>query len=151
MPAGTQVQNVGGKFSSGAQWRPSPQFPLHCAYVSPHGVAIEVEVVEEEVVVVLVLVDVAVVLGTQSPFPHASQQLDTVPTHAVPPFGARQRAASFFTLHFNRPAALARQQVAAPGFPQVERAAHFFTAPLQALRSWPEPTRTVSTAEAQRT
>ena len=104
-----------------------------------------------EVVDVLVVLDVEVVVGTQSPLPHASQQLGTVPAHAVPPFGARQRAASFFTLQRSRPAALVRQQVTAPGFPHVERVAHRFTALLQAERSWPDPTRTVSTAVAQRT
>ena len=102
-----------------------------------------------EVVDVLVVVDVEVVLGTQSPPPHASQQLDTGPTHAVPAFGARQRAASFFTLQRSRPAALVRQQVTAPARPQVDRAAQRFTAPLHAARSCPEPTRTLSTAEAQ--
>jgi hypothetical protein len=112
--------------------------------VSPQAAAMVVDVVD-----VLLVVDVEVVLGTQSPPPHASQQLVTVPTHAMPPLGARQRAASFFTLQRCRPAALVRQQATAPTRPQVERAAQRFTSALQAARSCWEPTRMLSTAEAQ--
>jgi hypothetical protein len=96
-------------------------------------------------------VDVDVVLGTQLPLPQESQQLGTVPVHALPPFGARQRVASLFTLQRSLPAAVVRQQVTAPGRPHVDRVAQRFTVPLQAERSWFEPTRTPSTAEAHRT
>jgi len=114
--------------------------------VSPHAVAIEVEVVD-----VLVVVEVDVVVGVQSPAPHASQQLGTVPVQAVPPFGARQRIASLFTLQRSVPPALVRQQATAPGRPQVDRAAQRLTVPLHSARSWPVATRTASTPAAQLT
>jgi hypothetical protein len=60
----------------------------------------------------------------------ASQQLAKLPTHAEPPFGALQLAALDFVEHFVTPL-LVRQQVTNPGLPQVDRAAHFTTAPLQ--------------------
>src|SRR5262245_26125481 len=44
-----------------------------------------------------------------------------------------QRLASLLVLHFVMPAELVRQQVTNPGLPQVERAAHLLTAPLQYL------------------
>jgi hypothetical protein len=145
-PVGKQAQAVGGEFSSGAQCVPGGQLPSHAAYVSPHGVAIELEVVD-----VLLVVDVDVVVGAQSPPPHASQQLGTVPMHAAPPFEARQRDAPFFTLHRRRPPALVRQQATVPGRPHVDRTAQRLTAPLQPRGSRPVATRTVSTPEAQRT
>jgi hypothetical protein len=61
----------------------------------------------------------------------ASQQLANVPTHAVPPFGALHLSMPDLVEHFVWPLALVRQQVTNPGLPQVERAAHFTTAPLQ--------------------
>src|SRR5262245_52545344 len=76
---------------------------------------------------------VVVVVVTQPPAPQASQQLVKLPTHAVPPTGARQCAASRLVLHFV-PVALVTQQVTAPaGFPQIECAAHRLTAPAQLL------------------
>jgi hypothetical protein len=114
--------------------------------VSPHGVTIEVEVVD-----VLLVVEVDVVVGAQSPPPHASQQLGTVPTHAVPPFGARQRDAPFFTLQRSRPTAFVRQQVIAPVRPQVDLAAQRFTVPLHAGRSRLVATCTATTPAAQLT
>jgi len=50
-PLGTQLHEVGGKFSSGAQYIPVGQVPLQAAHVSPHGVAMDVEVVEVLLVV----------------------------------------------------------------------------------------------------
>jgi hypothetical protein len=50
----------------------------------------------------------------------------------VLPAGAVQRPASLLILHFV-PVVLVTQQVTAPGFPHVERAAHFLTALLQLL------------------
>lgn len=61
----------------------------------------------------------------------ASQQLEKAPVQALPPAGAMQWSLSRLVLHFVVPDALVRQQVTNPGFPQVERAAHRFTAPLQ--------------------
>jgi len=72
---------------------------------------------------------VVVVVGQLGPLPgagQASQQLVQFPIVPV----AGQCAASFLTLHFV-PAIVVRQQVTEPGLPQVECAAHFFTAPLQ--------------------
>jgi len=63
----------------------------------------------------------------------ASQQLGIpTATHDVPPFGAAARhlAALDFVEHFVTPL-LVRQQVTKFGLPQVDRAAHFTTAPLQ--------------------
>jgi hypothetical protein len=74
-----------------------------------------------------------VVVGAQPAEPQASQQLVALPTHAAPPFGALQCAASRLILHFVAPA-FVRQQVTAPaGLPQVECEAHCFTAPAQRL------------------
>lgn len=145
-PVGTQAHEVGGKLSSPAQYMPDGQPPLHWGYVSPQAFAIDVELVD-----VLDVVVVDVVVGTQSPPPHASQQLGTVPTQAVPPLGARQRAASLFTLQRKPPETLVRQQVTAPARPHVERAAQRLTAPLHSVRSCPRATRVVSTPEAQLT
>ena len=145
MPAGTQVQKAGGKLSSGAQCKPKEQLPLHCGKVSPHGVAIEVEVLDEVVVEVLVVEEVDVVEATQSPLPQASQQLGTVPTQAVPPVGARQRLADFFTLQCGVPSAVARQQVTASARPHVDLAAHCFRLFLHSRRSSPLATRAVRT------
>src|SRR5207244_909533 len=57
----------------------------------------------------------------------ASQQLAQVPTT---PCLSVQCIASFFVLHFVTPLPFVMQHVTKPGFPQVECAAHFFTAPL---------------------
>jgi hypothetical protein len=82
--------------------------------------AVDVVVVDDDVVDV-----VAQPLG-----PHASQQLVKAPTQASPPAGATQSVTSRFTLQRVVPAALVRQQVTKPCFPQVERAAQRITAPL---------------------
>jgi hypothetical protein len=67
----------------------------------------------------------------QPPVVQASQQLAKTPTHAEPAFGALQLAALDFVEHFVLPAAVVRQQVTNPGFPQVEWAAQLTTNPLQ--------------------
>jgi hypothetical protein len=67
----------------------------------------------------------------QPPVVQASQQLAKLPTHAEPPIGALQLAALDFVEHFVAPAAVVRQQVTNPGFPQVDRAAQLTTNPLQ--------------------
>jgi hypothetical protein len=63
----------------------------------------------------------------------ASQQLENAGSlvHAAPPAGAMQCSASRFVLHFVFPDELVRQHATKPGLPHGERAAHFFTAPLQ--------------------
>jgi hypothetical protein len=80
-------------------------------------------------VVVVVVVVVVVGAGQLAPLPagQASQQLVHVPT--VPCF-AVQRRASTSILHFV-PVVVVKQHVTKPGLPQVECAAHCFTAPLQ--------------------
>jgi hypothetical protein len=82
---------------------------------------------------VVVVVLVVVVVVTHPEAVHASQQLANSPTHAVPPCGGTHDAALFFVVHFVFPVAVVRQHVTNPGFPQVERAAHFFTSPPQLL------------------
>jgi len=76
---------------------------------------------------------------------HASQQLGRCPTQACPPFGALHRVALALMLHFVTSLAVVRQQVTNPRLPQVDRAAHDFTALLQDLGS------PLSTAFATRT
>jgi hypothetical protein len=90
----------------------------HCTFVGCVVVVVEVtDVVLVEVVpgVVVVLVCGAVVVvdgpGQPPPAEQASQQLETVPTQALPPFGARQRSVVRFTLQRVLPAASVRQQV----------------------------------------
>src|SRR5262249_37618611 len=68
---------------------------------------------------------VVVVAPTQPPAPQLSQQLGTVPAHAVPPWGALHSAALGFTEHFVFPVAVVRQHVTKPEEPQVEFLAHF--------------------------
>jgi len=67
----------------------------------------------------------------------ASQQLGWFPTQALPPAGgwSVQDEELLLVLHFVVPLELVRQQVTKPGFPQVERAAHFLTAPLHPFGS----------------
>ena len=54
-------------------------------------------------------------------------------------------------LHFVVPVAVVRQQVTKPGFPQVDRAAQCFTAPLHCFDSVPAFTASFATRVAQRT
>ena len=77
---------------------------------------------------VVVVGGAVVVVVPPQPPAHASQQLDVVPTHACPPFGALHLSALDLVEHFSLPRALMRQHVTNPGFPQVERAAHFLAA-----------------------
>jgi hypothetical protein len=85
----------------------------------------------------------------------ASQQLVKLGSavQAPPPAGAMQCSLSRFVLHFVLPEALVRQQATNPGLPQVERAAHLFTAPLQYVgRSWGSAlARSLATPAAQLT
>ncbi|HKA29973.1 MAG TPA: hypothetical protein VKH82_11385 [Candidatus Binatia bacterium] len=81
---------------------------------------------------------VVVVVETGQPVGQASQQLETFPTHAVPPLGERHLPASRLMLHFVTPCAVVRQQLTAPSRPQVDRLAHACTADRQsALTSVP--------------
>jgi hypothetical protein len=80
------------------------------------------------VVVGAVVVGAVLVVVPPQPASHALQQLDVVPTHACPPFGALHLSALDLVEHFSLPRALMRQHVTNPGFPQVERAAHFLAA-----------------------
>jgi hypothetical protein len=140
-PAGKQPQLCGGKFSSVWHSKPAGQLPLQLGKVPPQGVA------TVEVVVVDVVVTVLVV--TQ-PLPvHASQQLAGVPTQALPPAGGVQSAALRFTTQRVAPFERVRQQVTAPGRPQVEREAQRRTSPLQSGGRSMAPTRMVMTAFAQ--
>jgi hypothetical protein len=63
-----------------------------------------------------------------------------MPTHADPPLGGLQVAASRFRLHLVTPLALVRQQVTAPGLPHVERATQRLAAPKQSAGSVPAST-----------
>ena len=102
------------------------------------GVVVVVVVVVGVVVVVVVAVGIVVVVVVVVPPPaHASQQLDCVPTWAVPPWGAVQLLALLTTLHEVMPPASVRQQVTNPGFPHVELDAQFMIASTQSLESVP--------------
>jgi hypothetical protein len=109
------------------------------------------EVVVDEVVVVDVVVDVVVVGATQPPASHASQQLGTAPTHALPPFGARQASALRLVAQRVTPRRFVRQQVTAPGRPHVERAAQRRTSRRQAFGRRPAATRASAIVLAHRT
>jgi hypothetical protein len=87
--------------------------------------------VSGRVVVVVLVVLVVVVADAQPVSVHASQQLGTLPTQAVPPGGGWHAEARGFVRHFVAPSALVRQQVTKPGLPQVERAAQRVTRDLQ--------------------
>lgn len=95
---------------------------------------------------------VVVGAGQLGPLPgagHASQQLVQVP--AVP-FFAAQDAASFLILHDAVPVfGFVRQQVTNPGFPHVDFAAHFLTAPLHVVGSVPAVARSFATLATQLT
>src|SRR5262245_21131272 len=106
-------QDSSGGVDSGAQ-----NSPMHAG-----SVVVVVGVVVVGVVVVVLLV----VVAAHPVEVQASQQLVKAPTHAVPPLGAVQCAASRFTLHFVRPTPSVRQQLTNPGFPHVDLAAHLLT------------------------
>jgi hypothetical protein len=94
--------------------------------------------------VVVVGAAVVVVVPPQASS-HASQQLADEPTHAVPPFGAVHFSALFLIEHFTLPRRSMRQQVTAPGFPQVDLAAHRTTAPLHSVGRAPLSARAFAT------
>ena len=132
------------------------------APVGPQQVHPSVVVVVEDVVVVVVArgaVVVVVAAGAvvvvvepihEPPAPHASQQLGTDPTHAVPPGGALQFPLCLVE-QVVLPVALVWQQVTKPGLPQVDCAAHCTTAPLHWGRSDPFSTAASVTSPTQLT
>ena len=84
--------------------------------------------------------DVVVVLvppEMHEPSAHASQQLGSDPTHAVPSCGALQSLSLCLMLHFVWPCSSVRQQVTKSGLPQVDCAAQCTTASLHSWRSDP--------------
>jgi hypothetical protein len=114
------------------EWLASPHVLSHWPVVVLQAVPMgqSPAPLQNGIVPVVVVVVMVVVVGQLGPLPgvgHASQQLVQLPT--VPCF-LTQWAASFLILHFV-PLVVMRQQVTAVGFPHVECAAHFFTAPLQ--------------------
>jgi len=112
--------------------------------------AVEVVVAGGAVVVVVPAAAVVVVLPvTQPPGPHASQQLGTDPTHAVPPGGALQKAALLLMEQVVWPVLLVRQQVTAPGLPQDDCAAQDTTEPSHSGRSEPFSTAASTTPSTQ--
>ena len=79
---------------------------------------------------VVVVAPAAVVVVTapeQVPALQLSQQLGTVPTHAVPPLGATHFDALGATEHLVWPVEFVRQQVTKPGLPQVDLRAQLTT------------------------
>ena len=93
-----------------------------------------------EVVVVSCGGDVVVVLvppEMHEPSAHASQQLGSDPTHAVPSCGALQSLSLCLMLHFVWPCSSVRQQATKSGLPQVDCAAQCTTASLHSWRSDP--------------
>src|SRR5207249_4508388 len=90
--------------------------------------------------VVLVVATVVVVVPpppAQPPDTHASQQLDCVPTQALPPEGAVHALALPLTLHVVAPVASVWQQVTAPARPHVELPAQLMTTSAHCLESVP--------------
>jgi hypothetical protein len=83
--------------------------------------------------------------------PHASQQLDTDPTHAVPPAGARQAASLRLMAQRVVPLAPVRQQVTKPGLPHADFAAQPTTASRHASRSDPLRTAALTARDTQLT
>ena len=82
--------------------------------------------------------------GQVGPLPgagHASQQLPQVP--GVPLFAVHD-AASFLILQLVAPFGFVRQHVTNPGLPQLDRAAHFFTAPLHVFGRVPAVTKSLA-------
>jgi hypothetical protein len=108
-----------------------------------------VVVVVATVVVVAAGAVVVVVPAAQPPGPHASQQLGTDPTHAVPPCGALQRSVPCVIEQLVLPVASVVQQVTKPGLPQVDWASHCTTEPLHWARSDPSSTAAAVTSPTQ--
>jgi len=103
------------------------------------------------VVVVVVGTVVVVVPPAQLPAPHASQQLDCVPTQAVPPGGAVHLRGSPLTLHVTAPLAAVWQHVTEPRLPHVEFEAQPTTTSAHSLLIVPALTAWSATRLAQRT
>ena len=82
------------------------------------------------VVVVVACTVVVVVPPAHEPSAHASQQLGTDPTHAVPPRGALHSFPACLIEQLVLPLESVWQQVTELGLPQVDCAAHCITAPL---------------------
>ncbi|HUE30081.1 MAG TPA: hypothetical protein VMR79_04360 [Verrucomicrobiae bacterium] len=119
--------------------------------VDPGGALVVVDaalVVVVDTAAVVLVTDGAVVVVLPGdghvPAPHASQQLDTVPTHAVPPRGALQAAALCLMLHRVVPCASVRQQATEFFLPQADIAAQCTTASWHPAGS--EPSRTAALA-----
>src|SRR5438876_62242 len=101
-------------------------------------VAIVVVVVATVVVVVAIVVVVVVPPPpAQPPDTHASQQLDCVPTQALPPEGALHAPGLLTTLHVVAPVASVWQQVTALDRPHVELPAQLMTTSAHCLESVP--------------
>jgi hypothetical protein len=77
--------------------------------------------------VVVEVDDVVVVVERHPAAPQASQQLGTDAPHALPPFGATQRAALRLTEHEVMPELRVRQQATEPGLPHVDLEAQRLT------------------------
>src|SRR5439155_319438 len=113
--------------------------------------------------VVVVVLDVVVVVGAAvvvvvlpgaphvPPGPHASQQLGTDPTHAVPPRGGLQADSLLLIEQLVLPLLSVRQQVTKPGLPQVDCASQLITAPEHGGRSDPFSTASSVTISTQST
>jgi hypothetical protein len=89
------------------------------------------------VVVVAPAAVVVVAAPEQVPAPQLSQQLATVPTHAVPPLGATHFDALGATEHLVWPVEFVRQQVTKPGLPQVDLRAQLTTLALHCFGRLP--------------
>src|SRR5207237_10101010 len=89
-------------------------------------------------VVVVVVASVVVVVPpppAQPPDTHASQQLDCVPTQALPPEGALHALGLLTTLHVGAPVASVWQHVTALDRPHVELPAQLMTTSAHCLES----------------
>ena len=121
--------------------------------------ALLVVVVAAPVLVVVVAAPVVVVVGAAvvvvtgaphvPPGPHASQQLGTDPTHAVPPRGGLQADSLLLIEQLVLPLLSVRQQVTKPGLPQVDCASQLITAPEHGGRSDPFSTASSVTISTQ--
>src|SRR5438067_1216623 len=100
-------------------------------------VVVDVVVVDVVVVVVVTVVVVVPPSPAQPPDTHASQQLDCVPTQALPPEGALHAPGLLTTLHVVAPVASVWQQVTAPDRPHVELPAQLMTTSAHCLESVP--------------
>jgi hypothetical protein len=102
-------------------------------------------------VVVVVAGAVVVVTAPQVPPAHASQQLGTLLTQALPPFGGLHLSAPRLMLQRVLPLSSVRQQATAFGRPHVERAAQLTTVSAHAPRSSSFSTASFTTRVTQST